>query len=182
MKTMRLAIPAAVLALAAAGCVLVSGQFLLNFDLDDWTASTASTVTKADIDLTTESDYQDHKDDLKAIADIAVLGKITNNGSEAIGVEVWMTPSSTPAYTTADDVRTHATRLWGTLKVQPGASNAVTIDWDESAKLFSTAGKTLLLDEAKGDGQFTLYLIGDTTTYDIDVEHGVLAIVMEFAK
>jgi len=182
MKTMRIAIPAAVLALAAAGCILVSGQFLLNFNLDDWTASTASTVTRADIDLTTNSDYKDHKDDLKSIADIAVLGKITNNGSETIGVEVYMTPSNATVYTTADDVKNYATRIWGTLKVEPGASKAVTIGWDESAKLFSTTGKTLLLDEAKGDGQFTLYLIGDTTTYDIDVENGVLAIVLEFAK
>jgi len=182
MKTMRIAIPAVVLAFAAAGCILVSGQFLLKFDLDDWTGSTESTVTKADIDLTTESDYQDHKDDLKAIADVAVLGKITNNGSDPIGAEVWMTPSSTPAYTTADDVRTHATRLWGKLTVQPGPANAVTVGWDESSKLFTTAGKAMLLDEAKGDGQFTLYLIAEQTTYDIDVSNGALAIVLDFGK
>lgn len=182
MRTIRIAIPAVILAFAAAGCILVSGQFLLDFALDDFTASTELTVTRTDIDLTTESDYQDHKDDLKSIADIAVLGKITNNGSAAVGAEVWMTPSNATVYTTADDVKTHATRLWGPLTVQPGASNAVTVDWNKSAQLFSTTGKALLLDEAKGDGQFTLYLIGDTTTYNIDVENGVLAIVLDFGK
>lgn len=182
MKTMRFAIPAVLLAVATAGCILVSGQFLLDFSLDDFAGSTESTVTKADIDLTTESDYQDHKDDLKSIADIAILGKITNNGATPIGAEVWITPGPTPAYTTADDVRANATKLWGSLTVQPGPANAVTVDWNESAKLFSTAGKTMLLDEAKGDGQFTLYAIGNDTTYNITVENGVLAIVLDFGK
>lgn len=182
MKTMRVAIPAVLLAFAAAGCILVSGQFLLDFSLDDFTTTTETAVTSAEIDLTGESDYQDHKDDLKAIADIAVLGKITNNGSEAVGAEVWIAPNSSTIYTTADDVKAYTTKLWGPFTVQPGAANAVTVDWNKSSTLFSTAGKQMLLDEAKGDGMFTLYAIGDKTTYNITVEKGVLAIVLDFAK
>lgn len=181
MKALKFVIPALVLVFAAAGCILISGQFLIDFELDNFTATTETAVTREDVDLNTESDYQDHKDELKSIADIAVLGKITNNGLGPIGVEVWMTPTST-AYTTATEVSNGATKLWGPLVVLPGAGAAKTIDWNQSAALFSAAGKTMLLNEVKGDGQFTLYAIGNETTYNVTVENGVLALVLEFAK
>ena len=179
MKALKFVIPALVLAFAAAGCILVSGQFLIDFELDDFDVSTESTVTREDVDLTTEDDYNEHKEDLKSIADIAVLGKLTNNLSSAIGVEVWMTPAPT-TYTTANEVTTNATRLWGPFNVNGNATK--TVDWNESASLFSSAGKAVLLNEIKGDGQFTIYAIGNTTTYSVDVDNGVLAIVLDFGK
>ena len=181
MKALKFAIPALVLSLAAAGCILVSGQFLIDFDLPNFTAVTDTTVTRQVVDLNTESDYVDHEDELKSIADIAVLGRITNNAASAIGVEVWMTPTLT---TLADETAIKATaiKLWGPLTLAAGPGTSKTIDWNESAGLFKGPGKTALLNEVKGDGQFTLYAIGDAGTYDISVENGVLALVLEFAK
>ncbi|HEY6572046.1 MAG TPA: hypothetical protein VI198_01905 [Candidatus Eisenbacteria bacterium] len=181
MKALKFTIPALVLSLAAAGCILVSGQFLIDVSLDNFTTTSQTAVTRQDVDLNTESDYVDHKDELKSIADIAVLGKITNNGSGPIGVEVWMTPGPT-TFNTSTEVSNGATKLWGPLVVLPGAANAKTIDWNKSAALFTAAGKTMLLNEVKGDGQFTLYAIGNETTYSVTVENGVLALVLEFAK
>ena len=71
MKNLRWIVPALAIALAAPGCVLVSGQFLIDFDLDEFTTTTESTVTHADVDLTTEEDYNDHKDELKGLSDVA---------------------------------------------------------------------------------------------------------------
>jgi hypothetical protein len=179
MKWMKFAIPALVLSLAAAGCILVSGQFLVDFDLDDFDVSTESTVTREDVDLNTNDDYAEHKEELKAIADIAVLGKLTNNLAGNIGIEVWMTPTPT-TYTTSTEVSNNATKLWGPFVVLGNASK--TVDWNESANLFSAAGKAMLLNEIKGDGQFTIYAIGNATTYSVDVDNGVLAIVLDFGK
>src|SRR6185295_9027187 len=92
MKNLRWIVPALLLAVATPGCVMGSAQFLIDFNLDNFTTSTDSAVTREDVDLTTEGDYNDHKDDLKGLSDVAVLGKVTNNGASAIGVEVWMTP------------------------------------------------------------------------------------------
>jgi len=179
MKTIKWIVPAFVLTLAAAGCILISGQFLIDFDLDDFGISTETTVTREDVDLNTESDYEEHKEELKDIVDIAVLGTLTNNGAGAIGVEVWMTPDQT-TFTTSTQVSNGATKLWGPFVVLAGASK--TVDWNESAKLFSPAGKALLLNEIKGDGMFTIYAIGNDTSYNIDVDNGVLALVLDFAK
>ena len=179
MKSMRWIVPALILGLAAPGCVLVSGQFLLEFELEDFDVSTSTTVTVEDVDLNTESDYTDHKDDLKGLADVAVLGKITNTGSTAIGVEVWMTAAST-AYTTPTEVTTNATKLWGPFNLNAGETKQV--GWDESAALFSSTGKSLLLNEIKGDGMFTIYAIANVGTYGFDVDNGVLALVLDAGK
>lgn len=181
MKALKIVIPALVLVLGAAGCILVSGQFLVDFDLPNFDITTNSAVTREDVDLNTNSDYADHKADLKSIVDIAVLGKLTNSGGTDVNVEVWMTPTATthatPAEVTSD---TGAKLLWGPFKVAAGTSK--TVDWNESAKLFSSAGKAALLSEIMGDGKFTIYAIGDAGTYTIDVDNGVLAIVLDFGK
>ena len=179
MKALKYLIPALVLTFVAAGCILVSGQFLVSFDLSSISVTNISTFVKEDIDLSTESDYQDHKDDLKAIADIAVLGKFTNNGVSDVGVEVYMTPDATNLLD-VPSIQSTAVKLWGPFNVKAGQT--VTVDWNDSAKLFSTAGKATLLNEAKGDGQFTLYAIGNTGTYNISISNGVLAITLDFGK
>jgi len=181
MKALKYLVPALVLALSAAGCILVSGQFVVSFDLDNVSGITESVVTRQDIDLNTDSDYKDHKGDLKSIVDIAVLGKITNNSATPIGVEVYMTPTSTNLATEAL-VKSTAIKLWGPFKLAAGPGTSTTVDWNESAKLFTKAGKAALLTEVMGDGQFTLYAVGDAGIYDISVENGVLALTLDFGK
>jgi|KBSSwiStaDraftv2_1062776.scaffolds.fasta_scaffold46572_2 hypothetical protein len=179
MKNLRWIVPALAIALAAPGCVLVSGQFLIDFKLTDFTTTTETAVSRADVDLSTEEDYNDHKDELQGLSDVAVLGTLENTGNTAINAEVWMTAGST-AYTTADEVRANATKLWGPFQV--AANSSKTVDWDTSAGLFTRTGKELLVSEIKGDGQFTLYAIAAEATYSFDVHNGVLALVLDFAK
>jgi len=183
MKRLRWIVPALLLALAMPGCVLTSGQFLIDFDLDDFNVSTETLVTREFVDLTTESVYEDHKEDLQGLADVAILGKITNGiGSPAIGVEVWMTAAAT-TYATQGEVTTpgNATKLWGPFNLNPGEMKQ--IGWDESAALFTSAGKTLLINEIKGDGMFTIYAIANIVgTYTFDVDNGVLALVIDAAQ
>ena len=179
MKSLRWIVPALAIALAAPGCVLVSGQFLIDFELDDFTATTETAVTREDVDLTTEEDYNDHKEELQSLSDVAVLGTLENTGDTAINVEVWMTAAPS-AYTTATEVKDNATKLWGPFQV--AANSSKTVDWDESADLFTNAGKALLIQEIKDDGQFTIYAIAAEATYSFEVHNGVLALVLDFAK
>ena len=178
MKTARWYIPAIAVALAVSGCFLVSGQILIDFDLGSFDVTT-STVTKEDVDLTTEEDYQDHKEDLKGLADVAVLGTVNNTGGTDIAVEVWMTTTTTN-YGTVNEVTTNGTKLWGPFHVSAGTSKKV--DWDVSAKLFDSAGKSVLIDDIKKDGQFTVYALSQAGTYEFDVDNGVLALVLDFGK
>lgn len=162
--------------LVLAGCILTTGQITIDFDLGTITVSSPTNLEARDVDLNTISDYTDHKDNLEGLADLALLGTVTNNGSSTINVEAYITTSQT-AYTTETQVRTNGTKIWGPFTV-PGSST-VTVGWDESAKLFTPVGKALLLDEIKGDGIFTVYLLGTAGTYNFTVNDGTLVLTLD---
>ena len=103
------------LALTGSGCPFKTGQVVVNLDLGTLHVSSADPVDRHAVNLNDNSDYVDHKADLHAISDFAVLG-VVNNGPSELNFEVWMTPGTT-AYTTAEDVKAHATKLWGPLVV-----------------------------------------------------------------
>jgi len=166
------------LGLLCAGCILTSGQIQINFDLPNFTGSTTTGIAGTTIDLNTEKEYKDNKDKLKDLTDLAVLGKFTNNSATPVNVEVWMTPAPT-SYITAAGLAGDATKIkvWGPFSVAGSATK--TIDWNASAQLFTVAGKAALLNEAKGDGNFTLYAVGSAGTYDFSVVDGALVLVID---
>lgn len=166
------------LGLVATGCILTSGQIQISFDLPDVHASTVSGIAGHTVNLNNEKEYRDNKDKLKDLSDLAVLGKFVNNTSSPVDVQVWITTDSTSFTdpTTMEGSPT-AKLLWGPFTVGPNASRVV--DWNESAKLFTTAGKAALLSEAKGDGLFTVYAVGKAGLYDFTVENGVLVLVID---
>jgi hypothetical protein len=167
------------LGLMTSGCILTSGQIQIQFDLPNFTGSSITGIDGTTIDLNTEKEYQDNKDKLKDLSDLAVLGKFINNSSTPVNVTVWMTttPSShvTEAALMADPTRV---QLWGPFQV---AGNATTvIDWNKSAQLFTAAGKAALLAEAKGDGNFSIYAVGPAGgAYDFTVQNGALVLVID---
>ena len=183
MKTfMRMAAVTA-LAFAAVACAPLSGQFIADYDLGDVSGVPQSGSQDGQglllqfrhIDLATESEYEDHKDELKGLADLAVVGTLTNTGAGALGLELWVTPGNSGALGTVDEViAAGGVRLWGPMNLAAGASNA--IGWDESAALFVDAGKQMLLDQAKGDGEFTLYLVGNNSSYTLSNAHLILVL------
>ena len=167
------------LGFATPGCILTSGQVLIDFDLPNFTASSTTGIDGTTIDLNTEKEYADNKEKLKDLTDLAVLGKFTNNSATAVNVTVWMTttPSShlTQAALMSDPTRV---QLWGPFQVAGSATK--TIDWNTSAQLFSTAGKAALLQQAKTEGNFSLYVVGPpATAYDFSVANGSLVLVID---
>jgi len=165
-------------ALPLVGCLL-SGQFVVSFDIQNPLDITSpSNVIPIPIDLTTESVYNDYKEDISGIVDAALVGEIENAGTSAVDVEFWMTAGTT-TYTTAAQVRGDpgAVPVWGPVHLEPGARQA--IGWDESAALFS--GRQTLLGEVKGDGQFTLYPLGPSAAvaYRFIIHRGALVVTID---
>jgi hypothetical protein len=170
------------IALALAGCFLTSGQFVVSFDLPDQIdVPSPDTVIPLPIDLNTVGVYNDHKQDISNIADVALLGDLENRGSTPIEVEFWMRPTleTTPTPVTAAAIRNDPTavRVWGPLSL-PGNST-LHIGWDQSAGLFS--GRQALLTEVKGDGAFTLYALGPSGagSYSFSVHKGLLVVTVD---
>ncbi len=166
---------ALVLALASSGCKLTTGQFQIEFELNNVNVQ-ADDVEAKYIDLNGRSVYDDHKDQLQGLADVALLGRATNNGASAIMVEAWFTPTQTN-YTTDTEVRANATKVWGPFALPAGQTT--TLDWDQSAALFSSTGKAALLDEIQGDGAFTIYIIGAAGTYNFTINNGLAVFIID---
>jgi len=179
MRSCRRVFPVlALAALVASGCFVATGQVLVEFGLPSpfTIDSSSDPFARIFVDLNTIPDYEKHKDSLKGLNDFALVGKFTNMSGPAGALEVWVTAGSTN-YTTIAEVQANATRLWG-----PGAIGAApdvhVVSWDESSKLFTKAGKDILLQEARGDGDFTLYTFGTAGTYQVKVEDGFLILVL----
>jgi hypothetical protein len=180
MRNLRILIPSiALAALTATGCFLISGQIVVSANLGDLHAVNGLSSVGMYVDLSAESsDYKDHKDKLKDIVDIAVLGTFKNNLAVPVSGEVWIVPSPSGIGLLADQTAVIAAggiKLWS---MALGASETRKVDWDASAALFTPAGKTTLKNEIKGDGAFTLYLFGSTATYDIQVTKAVVVAVI----
>ena len=182
---------ALVLPLTLCGCLLTTGQISIDFDLGTVNVSDPDNLVAEQVDLNTIEDYVDHKADIAGVSDLAVLGEVTNNfgaaaakaggksvqgGPLELNAEVWITPTTTN-YTTDAQVKANATKLWGPFLVAPGATRS--IDPDDSAKLFSAVGKAVLLNEVKGDGVFTVYVIGQSGAYDFTVDKATLVLTLE---
>jgi len=178
MKNLRWILPALLISIASPGCILTSGQILIDFDLGTIDVTSNTGLVAEQIDLNDNSDYNDHKDKLKNIVDFAVLGTINNTGGAELLPEVWITPDLTN-YTTDTQVKANGIKLWGGILVPAGSSAAV--NWDTSAALFTKEGKAMILQQATppGDGNFTLYVMGAAGTYQFNVTNGVLALVID---
>ena len=184
MKLSRLLTVALTLAVVALpGCIITSAQVLAHFDLPNpFTIDSATDpAERVPVDLAVDagSDYRDNKDKLKGLTDVAILGKFTNVSGPAGGVEVYIAP--TYDLLPGSSVPSNAVLLWGPGTIGPTGS-VRTITWDESAALFHKAGKDLLISEVKGDGQFTLYTTGSQGVYNIRVDEGVVALVLDAGK
>lgn len=168
----------ALVALGVTGCFITSGQILAEYELPNpVTINGADGFERVPVDLSTISAYKEHKDKLKAISDFALIGKLTNTSGPGGGVVIYITAGDTNLLTPAA-ITAGATKLWG-----PGTIGAApasrTLTWDDSAALFTAAGKKILLAEAKGDGEFTLYTIGTPGTSNvIQVVKGYLILVI----
>jgi len=175
----RILLPAVgVCALVASGCFMTQAQVFTHFDLPSpFTIDSGSTLLeRIPVDLNTIPDYRKHKDNLNGLSDAAVVGKFTNIAGGAGSVEIWITPDAT-SYTTIAQVKANGTLMWsGSI----GATGSVhTFDWDESARLFNSAGKAILIHEAKGDGVFTIYAFGTQGVYTIKVEDGSIMLTID---
>jgi hypothetical protein len=193
MKNLRIMLPVlALAAIASAGCMLISGQFVVSFDLPTpFNAQGTATLSSVNVDLNTISEYSDHKDELKRIDDLALVGDFRNNSLSASTVYCWIVPSGAANLSQAQ-LQTQGVLLWGPLPLGVGETKKV--DWNASAALFK--GRQTLIDEIKGDGVFRLYLsntsgiatqpstapAGAAPLFDYTITNGALIAVIGAAK
>jgi hypothetical protein len=101
----------------SAGCWLFSGTWVIIFIADDEDIEAGEGFYKFKVDITQESVWQDHHDDLDNIEDISITFKLTNNLSGAATARVYVSDDSALSDTTA--VKSSATLILSGISV-PG--------------------------------------------------------------
>lgn len=168
-------------AVLSAGCRIVSGQFFANHRLPNPLTIRSTGFDVYPIDLNSIRDYQRHKHHIKKLDDVALVGRFKNLGGQAGAMEVWVTADDT-RLPDAAAVRAQAVKLWGQYSLPAGVGVTRQIGWDESARLFTPAGKSLVLREAKNDGRFTVYVLGTAGTYQIEARDAALIMILSAAR
>lgn len=180
-KRMRTIVPSLLLAaLIGTGCVLVSGQFVIQVDLGDASinvVNASSLLAGYYVDLPSNSTWKDHKDDIKQLEDLALVGQFHNTGASSVSISLYLLDGN-PGAQSAGTVISTGIKVWGPLTVAAGATDKV--DWTRSAELFT--GKDALLQRIKGGGQFTLYAVSSATSFSFDVKNAVFIAVISAGK
>ena len=180
MKNMRVWLVLAALGgVLSTGCFLISLQKQVVFLFDDpVTIAGPTALSGVAVDLNDVEEYADNKDKLKDVVDMALLGRVTNQGATATSVELWMVPNPGSLLGTQGAVEAAGVKVWGPLALAPGETKQ--INWNQSATLFS--GRQALVNEIKGDGRFDLYAFGSGTAYNFRINKGALAVVLSAGK
>jgi hypothetical protein len=146
--------------LVAAGCIL-SGEFIFVVEGDGTITSTDTVLDNLHVDLTSNSTWNDHKDDIKSIVDIKFECKFTNNRSDSASGELYISKN---LYTTVSDVKDNATLVFSGLGLAGNESR--TVSFSESSTYISNLDTVLSLLES---GEFYVYGIASDTPFSVTV-------------
>jgi len=154
---------AALLLIGIVGCGITTGQFTIVYSVDD-IASTDNDVEMYWLDLNSEPDYADHKDNLKNVESIAIVAFLWNHADEDASGEVWVATDS--MYTTADEVRDNGTRIFVSPSIP--ANDSLMVDWEDSYAHMENVDylEDLIMDV----GAFAIYGLADETPFDVEIQ------------
>lgn len=183
MRRAHLVLSCLALALAACGCNLSSRTVIAEFAGPaampvTGTLAGSTLIGRAVVDLNQVAVYNNTKSGLQAVADVALLGSIKNNGLTIVRPEFYVTADTT-ALANAAQVRSSGVPLWGPIDVAP--SGLVALDWNKSSALVTTRGRELVARETAGDGRFTVYALGVVTgtSYNFTVQDFRAVLILE---
>ncbi len=161
--------------LTVGGC-LVSGTFIVTEMIYGIDFTTNTGFYFYDLDITDNSDWEDHKDDIDNIKLAGFEMWITNNSVDANTFNAYIDPSDDPVLTTVGAVQSDATQIIKDLPVAAGNGTQTYISYDQSLTYlinFETL-KTL----AK-EGKFHYYGMDEsqnTNAYTIDSIRVILTV------
>ncbi len=153
------------------GCEgLIVGTFVISLDIDGGDIVTQDDFSKFYVDLTTESEWNDHKDEIKDIDNVGFQLWVTNSGATAVTGQLFASTDSSYADTAA--VRDSATLVLDGLTLPPGATY---VDWPSSLTYLREVDKLKQLVEG---GTFAIYALTTTLPFTITVDSATVIVTV----
>lgn len=130
------------------GC-LESGTVVIVHDIEGFQATGSGMGSKA-VDLNEEPAYADNRDRIRSIDAVSVAGQVGNLSDAPVSAQIWISDNQ---YTTPEEVRAHATRIFTTPTVP--ARDTLEIEWADGLSMIENLPE--LREQIEGDGQFYVY-------------------------
>ena len=152
----------ALLMMLGNNCITSGNIVVVIDDLPDLVGQTNTSFNPRSVDLTNNSDWKEHRDQLNSVDDIGFACKITNYESSVATGQIWISDKS---YSSPADVRTNAVKILDGIARPAGGTRS--IEWKESADFLSNfnEAKTIVYTE-----KFYLYFMVAETPFHIDVK------------
>jgi len=168
MNKKRIALTALLIASLIIGCGIATGTFTFGYELNGTIESSNASLEFEYVDLTTIDDYNDHKDNLKSVDNIAVVGSIINDGVAAVSGEIWLVDNDT-TYTDPDTVKHYGTRIFVSPVIPAG--DTLDIDWSDGLSYIENFSAVQTAVEL---GQFVLYGLGDSDAFEVTMDIDII--------
>jgi hypothetical protein len=146
---------------------ITSGNVVVVYDgIDDLTGQTNTNFQSKYVDLSSNDDWKEHRDQLNSVDDIGFACTIKNYESSIATGQIYISDKS---YSTPEAVKAGAIKILDGIAVP--ASGSRTIEWKESADFLSNfvEAKKIVYTE-----KFYLYFMVEETPFHIDVTDIIL--------
>jgi hypothetical protein len=171
-------LPLGLALLAFVACNLVSGTFVVTVMYEDIDLATGDDFYYQAVDVTTEEDWEDHKDDIKDIDNIGFELWMDNNSGQAITSHIYVAPfsstlnaTSTKAQVMADGIKVFSLPL-------PNQQD-IFIGYAESFDYVSNIQQFRDLAES---GQFKFFAFSDNSPIDFAIDSAKVIVTVSAGK
>lgn len=159
--------------LVLAGCLLISGTFIVT---EDFSFTVSNYVSFQAVNLTENSDWQDHKDDIDMIDAVGFAMTMNNSNATAVTFNLYVAPyAATQQYTTKSELDDKAYIVIKDLTVAAGTS---TVTYAQSLTYLHNLDK---LKELVKTGKLHLYATSSQAG-SFSVDPGSLVITLTANK
>lgn len=147
------------------GC-LISGTFVVTAFFTEQDFTTQGEVYFFVVDLTQESEWEDHQDDIESVDLIGFELWITNHDSVAAKFRAYVDELGQPVYNTEAELISNAVpKVFGDLTINPGAN---TVTYAESLALLTNLEALKTLVESGTFQYYGVATTGNVAGYTID--------------
>ena len=131
----------------------------------DTLGNTEENYDKYVLDLATDEDYQEHRDQIRSVDQISIVGRIINNRETVANAELWVDTDT--LHSSGEEVIANATRIFTLPDPIPGGVTT-SVNWEEGLTYMENTEylEGLIMEE----GIFAIYGMADDPPFDMEVQ------------
>jgi len=156
----------AILAFAALSCdSWITTTQTLTYVIDTL-GNTDESFDKYVLDLATDEDYQEHRDQIRSVDQISIVGFIVNNRETVGNAELWVDTDT--MHSSVEEVEAGATMVFTLPEPFAGGGLTTWVNWEEGLAYMENTD--YLKDLIMNEGTFAIYAMADDPPFDMEIQ------------